>query len=205
MSLRGAARKFVLPNAPLSVTALARKELCLTSSVSVRDLMRRLQPEIATFRSGSISATTVRGQAVLGVSSDGFCSFRGHVHENGVVSHDYSFGAVFQFVDPDGTVYACVNSGSVHGALSLGSRDDDWQEDRRDCRISANWDSIKRSPVRFGLKVDLNELDLILDIAGALFPVVPPHIVVITTAKDNVKALCKGEAGEMDCISGAPS
>ncbi|GHB52484.1 hypothetical protein GCM10010347_22990 [Streptomyces cirratus] len=166
-TLRSAASKFTPVGNAMSVRGLV-DHLGLRGEVSGRDLMRRLTPQSYDIHSGDLGPSTVTGRAQLVLFSDGFWTYRGQVHESGLVGHDYAFGVVLDYTDPHGQIYAYAADGTVHGTTDLGSRDDDWQQDGWDQRISANWDAIAASSWRADLHVSTNAFAVVEAIAAGL-------------------------------------
>ncbi|MFI9105512.1 hypothetical protein ACIGXA_33895 [Streptomyces fildesensis] len=188
-TLRSAAYRFTPIGKVLSVRGLV-SHLGLSGEISGRDLLRRLTPQSYYIRSGDLGPSTVTGKADLVVFSDGFWSYRGDVHESGLIGHDYVLGILLDYVDPNGEVYAYANDGTVHG-LDIGSDDDSWQKDGWDQRISRNWDAIAAAGWQANLHVSTNLLAAVEAMAVAL-PVVRygaavVALVVVFVASPNTK------------------
>jgi hypothetical protein len=150
-TLRQAPYKFTPVGKRLSIRDTA-SHLGLRGPISCRDLIRRLKPQYYNADSGDLGPSTITGRAQLVLFSDGFWTYRGHVHESGAIGHDYAFATVINYRGPDGKAYAFANSDTVHG-LDVGSRDSDWQQDGWDQRISAQWDAIASSSWKADLHV----------------------------------------------------
>lgn len=166
-TLRDAAHKFTPVGGALSVRGLVGR-LGLRGTVSGRDLVRRLTPQAREVRSGELGPSTVSGRAQLVLFSDGFWTYRGQVHESGLISHDYVFTVALDYVDPDGQIYTYAADGTVHGTADIGSRDDDFQLDGWDQRISANWDAVDAAPWKANLHVSTDVFSAIVAVAGTL-------------------------------------
>jgi hypothetical protein len=192
MTLREAGRKFAPGGQAFTVRQLA-DAFGVSPPISVRDLIRRGRPETAIRDSGDLGPSTVTGQAKLFLTSEGFWSFSGHVHESGALSHEYAFGAVLDFVDPDGTAFAFANSGEVHGALAPGSPDDAWQQNGHDRRIGTHWDEIKNAGAHFKLDVNTDAGGIVASIGTILFTGIPQ--VVYAIGEHNPKVACAVDDG----------
>jgi hypothetical protein len=108
-----------------------------------------LRNEQMIYDTGTAHADTVHGWAQLAIQDDGNWSFRGHVHENGVIGHDYAFAIGLNQLDDSGHVMAFIEEGKLGGTVAIGgpSRDDDWDRNGHDSRIAENWDGIKQKGV----------------------------------------------------------
>lgn len=83
----------------------------------------------------------VGGNAVLVYSSDGMATFKGHLHDSGFPSFDYSLVLVRK--GTDSVAYACTQAGHLHGTDESGSRDDDWDQTSFNQQIVDNWPAIR--------------------------------------------------------------
>lgn len=165
IELRDAARKFVPVGHRLSARELTGR---LGTGPSLVRLARQLGPESRLVNSGKLGPSTTDGFFELVLFSDGYWSFKGHVHESGLIGHDYGAALVLTYVDPDGHVYAYGHSGTVHGTTDIGSRDDDWQDDGWDRRISQHWDELRACPWKAELHVSTNALAVIEAITAGI-------------------------------------
>ncbi|MFB8274812.1 hypothetical protein [Nocardia colli] len=163
--LREAAKKFVPAGHRLSMRELSNQ---LGTGSSGTRLARQLLPEFRLISSGMLGPSTTDGFFELVLFSDGFWTFKGHVHESGLIGHDYGAALVLTYVDPDGHVYAWGNSGTVHGTTDIGSRDDDWQQDGWDRRISQHWDDLRDCSWKAELHVSTNALAVIEAITAGI-------------------------------------
>lgn len=164
-TLRQAAQKFVPVGQRLSARDIVGR---LGTGASGRRLVQQLTPESRLFASGELEPNTVRGHFELVVFSDGFWSYRGHVHEDATFGgHNYTALTVLTTPDPDGNAYAFPAQGSVHGTTSIGFRDDDWQHDGWDQRISRNWDQVQASGAHHNLHVSENAWDVVETVLAA--------------------------------------
>jgi hypothetical protein len=186
-TLRQSAVKFRRPGEPFGVRGLA-DFLGVGPAVSTRDLIRRLKPESIRRDSGSLGPSSVSGNAQLYLTSEGFWLFRGHVHESGALSHDYSFGAALDFADPSGKGFAFGNSGTVHGTLEPGSRDSDWHQSGYDRRIGRHWDELKHAGATFRLEVETGLDDVLAAVATILFTGLPQ--IVFEIAHHDPRVVC---------------
>ena len=128
-----------------------------------------LAHETVVFDSGMLGPSTVSGQAQLALSSDGFWSFRGSVHESGAVGHNYFFAFALNVTDSAGKTLAFVQQGSVSGTFDVGSRDDTWQQDGYDPFIVASWDTIRTSGYNARLHVSTDPLQAVEAVLAGLF------------------------------------
>jgi hypothetical protein len=160
-SLRGAAHEHLRIEAPLTVRSVAT-ELAVPAR-SARDLLDRLDQHKVSHFSGSLLPSSVKGSATFELTSDGFWSFSGHVHENGFIGHKYVFAAGPDFSDPDGNGFVVAQESSV-----TDSRDSDFEQHGWDPRISAYWDQLRQVGVSFRLEVDIRPGDVLKSLAGVL-------------------------------------
>jgi hypothetical protein len=114
--------------------------------------------ETVHFDTGHLGPSTDTGNAELWLSSEGFWSYRGWVHESGAFGHNYVLGMALTYDDGSGRPFTFANQGTVHGTFDVGSRDDSWTQDGYDRRIADNWDVIKYTGWRANLHVATNPL-----------------------------------------------
>lgn len=121
-----------------------------------------VNPNQIIFDSGLLTPSTISGWAQLGISCDGFWSFRGHFHESGAAGN--FFRIVVQSDAPaiNGKVLWVEVNGKTNGELMLGSSDTDWQRDGNDSWITENWDVLVSHHVSFFLTVDIKPFDVFL-------------------------------------------
>jgi len=171
-SVREAAGRHLGIQAPTTVRSVAG-ELAVPAG-STLDLMARLDQQLVVRASPSLLPASVKGTAQLELTSDGFCSLRGHVHENGFLPHKWALVAAPQFADADGHGFAFTDSGKV-----TNSRDSDIDQAGWDSRISANWDQLKDAPVHFRLEVDVAVVDVVGAVLKALVGIAPIVLFVL--------------------------
>jgi hypothetical protein len=140
--------------------------LGLASPFSCLDLLKKLEglPALQVlFATGTLSPSSVTGWAQLAAASDGSCSFRTHVHEGGLVGHNYSIGMVLPDVkDANGNALAFVQTGSVAGSLDIGSSDDDQDQDGFSQLVVDHWDVVKKNArYSYDLKVSTDPLQVV--------------------------------------------
>jgi hypothetical protein len=140
---------------PVSLRKLAHRVQLSSLPTSLKTLIQtQPKPEHLILQSGELHADTVRGWVQLGISSDGFWSFRGHVHENGFVGHNYAFTVALEFVDSSGNVPIFSQEGALGGAVNpFDSRDEDWQQDGQSAILNQNWETIRGQGIRSKLHV----------------------------------------------------
>ncbi|MFF0492109.1 hypothetical protein ACFYTQ_24025 [Nocardia sp. NPDC004068] len=165
IAIRDAARKFVPVGARLSLRELAGR---LGTGPSAGRLARQLEPQARLINSGMLGPSTTDGFFELVLFSDGYWTFKGHAHESGLVGHDYTAALVLTYVDPENHVYAWSNTGTIHGTTDIGSRDDDWQQDGWDPRISRHWDELRTCEWRAELHVSTNPWAVVEAIAAGI-------------------------------------
>jgi hypothetical protein len=142
-------------SSPINVRALANRFQLRLSPISLKTLVETpSKPEHLILESGELNADTVRGWAQLGISSDGFWSFRGHVHEDGFVGHNYAFTVALEFIDLSGNVPIFSQEGGLGGTVDpFDSRDEDWQQDGQSSMFNQNWETIRSQGIRTNLHV----------------------------------------------------
>ena len=146
--------------------------LCGPRPTSIRALTN-LPPKTVVFDSGPLSSGTAHGNCQLSINSDGFWSFKGEAHENGIVGDNYVIGlALLDLKDSVGATFAAIHGGTVHGTLAPGEEDDKWEGVRGfegDCgfdqRIADQWDIVVNSGTRSTMHTATNAGDVI----GAVF------------------------------------
>lgn len=139
-SLNTAARRAGFFNPPISLRELG-KSLRLQPPISLRELINR--PAQIVYSTGWLTAGDVSGWADIAILSNGYWSFRGHVHDNGTIFGDkYTLVIALQYADSSGKTVAVKQDGTL-GAVTGRSRDGDWQQEGYDPFISNNWDNIR--------------------------------------------------------------
>lgn len=94
----------------------------------------------------NVSKETVSGWCELTIKADGWVSYKGHLHESGVLNHHYYiFTAVQLPGSPSGPILV-AHTGTVRGTLGLGSRDDDWDLGESSPSIAQVWPFVATSP-----------------------------------------------------------
>lgn len=147
-SFRNSAKKKVPPNSPVDMAALAG-QMGLARPVHLSTMIKDLNaaaPDFVIYDSGLLGPSTTTGNAQVGITIDGFVSFKGHIHESGFLGHDYVFTmSVFNLLDENGKLVVFQNKGSITGTdQPIGShRDDNWQQDGRYASIPSRWNSLK--------------------------------------------------------------
>jgi hypothetical protein len=127
------------------------------------------------FDTGPMRADYVTGWAQLAITSNGFWSFRGHVHDAAFIGHNYAVGVAIDFRDASGKTIAVTQEGSLHGTLAVGDRVDDWQQngsDTPDSFIVDNWDALRHVGIKWTLHVSTSAIDVVETIVFPLTVVV---------------------------------
>ncbi|MGN9811265.1 hypothetical protein ACTMSW_18125 [Micromonospora sp. BQ11] len=153
-SLRTAAVQFLDIRTPVTVRQVGAQ--VGNPMGSTRVTMERLDQTFAETFSGSLLPSSVKGSAWLRLASDGHYWFQGHVHENGFLSHSWSFAAGPHVVDENKKAFVAVATGRVTDSESS----DDFSISGHDPRIAALWDQIRYAPVTFRLEVTANFREL---------------------------------------------
>jgi len=159
---------------PSSIHNLAL-QLGMSPPVSLTALLTALDSlplATVTFSSGPLTANYVHGSAQLGLQSDGLVSFKGQVHESGLVGDNYQFvAALLDVVDSSGNTPAFVHTYRVAGQSDLlGSHDDQFQTDRKVNIVEAQWSAAKSSRVEWRLHASTDPVEVTADSVGNLFP-----------------------------------
>src|SRR5271157_3661301 len=92
---RQAAQKWTSAGQAISSRSLAQ-QFSMTAPISLARLTNMLSPETVILSSGDLGPSTVTGWAQLGLQSNGYWSYRGHVRESGALGHNYVFGVALQ-------------------------------------------------------------------------------------------------------------
>jgi hypothetical protein len=158
---------------PITVRALAKRFQFQSLPISLKTLMEtQPKPEQLVLESGKVHAGTVGGWAQLGISSDGFWSFRGHVHEDGFVGNNYALTITLEFIDSSSNVPIFLQEGVVGGTVNpFDSRDEDWQQDGQNSIFNQNWETIRNQGIRTNLHVDTDPLQVVETILWPLVAV----------------------------------
>ena len=170
-SLRAAALKHGAGTPPLKARAWAQG-VGMSAPIHLRDLDNQLDPEQVILDSGPIvfsDSTPVSGEAQVGLLSNGFWSFRGHVHNSGFLGFNYVCAAALDVKDPSGNPLAFANSGTIHGTADIGSRDDSWQQDGQNQVIADAWDRVKTSGLTARMHVSTDPIGVIETVLVGLF------------------------------------
>ncbi|MFG1839680.1 hypothetical protein ACLQ29_11030 [Micromonospora sp. DT228] len=149
-SVRTAAAQFLDIRAPLTLRQVGAQ--VGHPSGSTRTAMDRLEQEWSNTFSGSLLPSSVKGTAWLRMASDGHYWFQGHVHENGLLSHSWSFAAGPNVVHQNRNVFVAVATGRVTDEHSS----DDFSITGHDPRIAELWEQIRYASVTFRLDVTAN-------------------------------------------------
>ncbi|MFC5923352.1 hypothetical protein [Micromonospora vulcania] len=149
-SVRTAAAQYLDIQAPLTLRHVGAQ--VGQPAGSTRVTMERLDQTFSQTFSGSLLPSSVKGTAWLRMASDGHYWFQGHVHENGFLSHSWSFAAGPNVVDQNRNVFVAVATGRVTDEHSS----DDFSITGHDPRIAALWEQIRYAPVTFRLDVTAN-------------------------------------------------
>ncbi|WP_433119484.1 hypothetical protein [Micromonospora sp. CA-246542] len=149
-SVRTAAGRYLDIRAPLTLRQVGAQ--VGHPAGSTRVAMDRLEQEWTETFSGSLLPSSVKGTAWLRMASDGHYWFQGHVHENGFLSHSWSFAAGPNVVDQHKQVFVAVATGRVTDDHSS----DDFSITSQDPRIAELWEQIRYAPVSFRLDVTAN-------------------------------------------------
>ena len=139
--------------------------LCGPRPASIKAL-GKLPPKTVTFDSGEFAAGSVIGNCQLAINSDGFWSFKGHVHEGGIVGDEYVMAlGLVDLKDAAGANFVAHHTGTIHGTLVPGSSDDNWEggpgDSGFDQRIVDHWDAAVNSGSRSTLHVATTVGDVI--------------------------------------------
>jgi hypothetical protein len=153
-SVRTAAGQYLDIRAPMTLRRIG--EQVGQPAGSTRVVLDRLDQRFSETFSGSLLPSSVKGTAWLRMASDGHYWFQGHVHENGLLSHSWSFAAGPNVVDADNNVFVVAATGRVTDEHSS----DDFNITGQDPRIAALWDQIRVAPVTFRLEVTANFTEL---------------------------------------------
>ena len=98
--------------------------------------------------------TGVKGETHIEFHQSGQVRFKGHIHTGGELEENYSVACALR--DNSGKAYTLTHRGKVHGTLSPGSRNSDWDlmkqhndvarhwahivdSDKMHCRVEAKW------------------------------------------------------------------
>ncbi|WP_435208962.1 hypothetical protein [Micromonospora sp. bgisy143] len=149
-SVRTAAVRYLDIRAPLTLRQVGAQ--VGHPAGSTRVVMDRLEQQWSETFSGSLLPSSVKGSAWLRMASDGHYWFQGHVHENGFLSHSWSFAAGPNVADQDGNAFVAIATGRVTDDHSS----DDFDISGQDPRIAELWEQIRYAPVSFRLDVTAN-------------------------------------------------
>ncbi|MGN9811264.1 hypothetical protein ACTMSW_18120 [Micromonospora sp. BQ11] len=169
-SLRQAAGTYLGFEAPMTVRQVGADLGRPTGPV--RRMLRQLDQRSVEWVSGSLLPSSVKGTATLRLFSDGFYSFEGHVHENGMFNHSWVFSVAPGFVDDDGNAFIFTAKGKVSDSHSS----DDFAEQGHDPRIARYWEQLAVAPIRFDLSVTMN----IAQMAGKILLWIPNVVAAAT-------------------------
>jgi hypothetical protein len=166
--------------------------------------LNALPPATAIFDSGTLGPSTVTASAQVGIQSDGLASFRGHIHESGLVGHNYLFAiALRDLKDSKGNPLVFAREGNVKGQADIGSSDDDWQIDGINSLISDNWDTAKNSRFDARLHVSTDPFQVVETIIIGLFAALGVVAVSLFVSDPNTK--CEWSPGPGGDQQGAGS
>jgi hypothetical protein len=170
LSLRHAAQGHVQAGQAISVSTLAAQLLCpIAQPISTRKLIGELTQDSHVFPTWNFDGGNITGWTQLGLLGDGTGSFHGHFHDSGPTGYNYVVTTVLRDVkDQAGNTLVFAHSGSVHGTVDIGSRDDDWQDDSYSCVVAQNWDLVKSSRTWSGIHTSTDPLDVIEHIVAGM-------------------------------------
>lgn len=196
-SLREASGKSGFVGPVISARGVAQS-LQLASPISLRALMDK--PVSVIFETGEISAGDVSGWAQLGLLSNGFWSFRGHLHDSGTIFGDkYALVVALNFVDSSGNALAVQQEGALGGGVTGGSRDVDWQQDGFDPVIAENWNRIRELGITARLEVGPDIGQIVAGIfAGLATGLIAVGIIILATGGKGTKCDWEGEGSGVD-------
>jgi hypothetical protein len=144
--------------------------------------------------SGQTTPATLGGWAELWMNSDGFWSFRGHVHDSGFFDLFYASLVVVNPHDANLKTPVFQQNGSVTGSGNpFGSNDDNWTQNGQDPFISDNWDKIKTAAATFRLHAQAEAFDV-------LEVVLAPEMLVLGLGKAFVE-----QVGQINIGGGSPN
>ena len=139
----------------------------LAPPFKLSSLIRRLDPVGFFWSSGDFGPSTTTGWAQIIMNSAGFYTYRGHVHESGLIGHHYTFAAALDFRDERGQPIVFVAQGEVDGTADpFGSRDSDWAQHGHNRLIADRWDEIRGVRAEFDLRVTTDPIEAIPVITG---------------------------------------
>ena len=139
-SILEAARKSGFFQKPISIKELGLS-LRLKTPFSLKELVNR--PAQIIYRTGHFSSGDVSGWADLAIQSNGYWSFRGHLHDNGFFFGDeYTLIMTLEYIDTSKKMVAVKQKGTL-GAVTGTSRDEDWLQAGHDQFVAENWDGIR--------------------------------------------------------------
>jgi len=171
----------------------------LTPPFSLRDVILSFDPVGKFLSSGTLAPGNVTGWCQLGVTSDGFASFRGHVHEAGLIGDNYIFTAQLNWQDPTGKYPVFVHTGSVAGQAEFGSSDDSFQDDGTfySPLRSHQWDAIQNAGSNFNLHVQTDPWQVVEAVVAGLIGLAVGAFVIWFTggASCDWGATVSGETG----------
>ena len=79
----------------------------------------------------------------LTINSQGFFSYKGHLHNSGFVGYSFAVASAIQFQDDAGRVLVASKEGHVGGTTSADDRDDNWADTGISDVLRANWDRLR--------------------------------------------------------------
>lgn len=113
-------------------------------------------PARRVFRSSHFGVSAVGGEVQLTLTSAGTFEYRGHFHNSGLIGLSYTVASALKLHGTT-TALGASHSGTTHGSLSVGSRDDDWHDEGYyDNSLGLGWDSVlnaeaMRSTIQVGV------------------------------------------------------
>jgi len=153
---------------PIASALTVAKQLGLGTPLTLSSLIHALlhpeqQEKVIVASAGP---STVAGSCEIRLKRSGTISYKGHIHESGAISHRYMFITAIPVLlldeFPAGTdVILVTRSGHVNGTLAIGSRDDEWDEERQDPVLSKHWLVIDPLSARTNISVSTGDIDVL--------------------------------------------
>jgi hypothetical protein len=165
-----------IPNGQGTMSNFERGHIHTDNNANVFDV-----GDAKVWDTGSMNASFVSGTAQFGITSNGFWSFRGEVHDAGFFGHNYAVGIVVDFRDAGGNAKAVTQEGSLHGTMAAGDRSDNWQQNGGDPDpfIIDNWDALQNSDIKWTLHVSTSAIDIVETILYPLVVIVAAVAIIL--------------------------
>jgi hypothetical protein len=175
----------------------------MTVPISVFALIRHLDPEVIVLdQLLGPSTTTLSTQ--LALMSNGFWSYRGSIHESGLVGHNYSCTFALDVRDPLGKTIVFEHHGTIRGLVIPGDSDDSWQQDGHSPFIADTWDTVKLATGTAHLHVSTEPMDAFLVTSAGAVALAVGAFVALTMSGSDVKCHWSNEIGGPRCEWGRP-